>query len=177
MSSTPIPTGDVNVRMLFEATEHKPGTGGHVSLFINDEKVGEGDMPRTVPVTFTSYSGMDIGRDNGLVVDRAYEDKAPYAFTGTVKQVVFDIKPATHEEEQALHEHGGAACRGRGCRRLTISRWSAGRATRVTGSPGHPAGRRRGHERGGRVGTGRRQCRRRRFRIRPRWPGLRTGPS
>jgi arylsulfatase A-like enzyme/uncharacterized membrane protein len=106
VSSTPIPTGDVNVRMLFEATEHKPGTGGHVSLFVNNEQVGEGDMPRTVPVTFTSYSGMDIGRDNGLVVDRAYEDKAPYAFTGTVKQVVFDIKPATHEEEQALHEHG-----------------------------------------------------------------------
>ena len=62
-------------------------------------------MPRTVPVTFTSYSGMDVGRDNGLVVDRTYEDKAPYAFTGTVKRVVFDIKPATHEEAQALHEH------------------------------------------------------------------------
>jgi arylsulfatase len=105
VSSTPIPTGDVSVRMLFEATEHKPGTGGHVSLFINDEKVGEGDMPRTVPVTFTSYSGMDVSRDNGLVVDLAYEDRAPYAFTGTVKQVVFDIKPATQEDEQALHEH------------------------------------------------------------------------
>ena len=105
VSSTPLPTGDVKVRMLFEATEHKPGTGGHVSLFINDEQVGEGDMPRTVPVTFTSYSGMDIGRDNGLVVDRAYEDKAPYAFTGTVKRVVFDIQPAAHEDEQALHEH------------------------------------------------------------------------
>ena len=106
VSSTPVPTGDVSVRMLFEATEHKPGTGGHVSLFINDQRVGEGDMPRTVPVTFTSYSGMDVGRDNGLVVDRAYEAKAPYAFTGTVKNVVFDIKPVTHEEEQALHEHG-----------------------------------------------------------------------
>ena len=105
VSSTPLPTGDVTVRMLFEATEHKPGTGGHVSLFINDEQVGEGDMPRTVPVTFTSYSGMDIGRDNGLVVDRAYEDRAPYAFTGTVKRVVFDIQPAAHEDEQALHEH------------------------------------------------------------------------
>ncbi len=105
VSSKPIPTGEVNVRMLFEATEHKPGTGGHVSLFVNDEQVGEGDMPRTVPVTFTSYSGMDIGRDNGLVVDRAYEDKAPYAFTGTVKKVVFDIKPATHEDQEALHEH------------------------------------------------------------------------
>jgi len=27
------------------------------------------------------------------------------AFTGTVDQVVFDLRPATHEDEQALHEH------------------------------------------------------------------------
>ncbi len=49
---------------------------------------------------------MDIGRDNGGVVDLAYEEKAPYAFTGTVKKVVFDFKPAgTHEAEKALHQH------------------------------------------------------------------------
>jgi hypothetical protein len=45
---------------------------------------------------------MDVGRDNGLVVDLAYEDKAPYPFTGTVKKVVFDLESATHEDEQAL---------------------------------------------------------------------------
>ena len=33
-------------------------------------------------------------------------DKAPYAFTGTVKKVVFDLKPpSAHEDEKALHEH------------------------------------------------------------------------
>jgi len=104
-ASSPLPAGDVTVRMLFDATEQKPGTGGHVTLFVNDQAVGEGDMPHTVPIAFTSYSGMDIGRDNGLVVDLAYEDKAPYAFTGTVKKVVFDLKPGTHEEEKALHAH------------------------------------------------------------------------
>jgi arylsulfatase len=100
-----LPGGDVTVRMLFEATENKPGSGGHVTLFINDEPVGEGDMPRTVPISFTTYAAMDIGRDNGLVVDLAYEDKAPYAFTGKLKKVVFDLKPAHHEAEQALHAH------------------------------------------------------------------------
>lgn len=64
-----------------------------------------GKMPHTVPIAFSSYAGMDIGRDNGLVVDLAYQNKAPYVFTGTVKKVVFDLKPATHEDEQALHEH------------------------------------------------------------------------
>ena len=47
---------------------------------------------------------MDIGRDNGGVVDLSYEDQAPFAFTGTVKKVVFDIKPhLTTEDESELH--------------------------------------------------------------------------
>ena len=96
--------------MLFESAEPKPGSGGHVTLLVNGEPVGEGDMPKTVPVTFTSYAGMDIGKDYGLVVDRAYEDKAPYAFTGTVRQVVFDLNPvsaaAKHAHAHDLHHHG-----------------------------------------------------------------------
>lgn len=40
---------------------------------------------------------MDIGGGNDLVVDCNYEDKAPLAFTGTVKEVVFDPKPV-HQE-------------------------------------------------------------------------------
>jgi hypothetical protein len=72
--------------MLLEADENKPGTGGKVTLWANDKQIGEGRMSHTVPVMVSSYSGMDVGRDNGFVVDRAYEDKAAYAFTGTVKQ-------------------------------------------------------------------------------------------
>jgi arylsulfatase A-like enzyme len=102
-STKPLPSGDVKVKMLFEAHEPKPGTGGQVRLFINDEEVGGGDIEQTVPITFTSYAGMDIGRDNGLVVDLDYEDKAPYAFTGTVKKVTFDLQPATHDEIVDLH--------------------------------------------------------------------------
>ncbi|MGL6280041.1 MAG: sulfatase-like hydrolase/transferase, partial [Gaiella sp.] len=104
-ASSALPAGEVSVRMLFESDEPKPGSGGKVTLFVNGEAVGEGAMPKTVPVTFTSYAGMDVGRDNGLVVDLGYEDKAPYAFTGEVKRVVFDLHPHTHDDERALHEH------------------------------------------------------------------------
>ena len=103
-ATEPLPTGEVNVKMLFETDAPKPGSGGSVTLFINDQPVGQGQMPRTVPLAFTTYSGMDIGRDNGLVVDRAYEDKAPYRFTGTIRKVVFDLKPVSHEDELALHQ-------------------------------------------------------------------------
>jgi arylsulfatase A-like enzyme/uncharacterized membrane protein len=105
VSTKPLPTGNVSVKMLFEIDEPKPGSGGKVTLWANDEQIGEGRLDKTIPLTPTSYAGLDIGRDNGLVVDLDYEDKAPYAFTGTVKQVVFDLKPHTHEDEQALHEH------------------------------------------------------------------------
>ena len=54
---------------------------------------------------WSEYAGMDVGRDNGGVVDREYEDKAPFAFTGTVKQVVFDLQPVNQEAEQDLHRH------------------------------------------------------------------------
>ncbi|HEU4528309.1 MAG TPA: sulfatase-like hydrolase/transferase [Actinomycetota bacterium] len=104
-STEPIPTGQVRLKMLFEADEPRPGTSGKVTLWANDEQIGEGTMPRTISLIFTTYAGMDIGRDNGGVVDLAYEDRAPYAFTGSVKQVVFDLKPSRHESEKELHEH------------------------------------------------------------------------
>jgi arylsulfatase len=98
--------------MLFEADEPKPGTAGTVTLWANDRQIGEGRIERTVPVAFSSYAGMDISRDNGLVVDRRYAAKKPYVFTGTVNKVVFDLKPTHLEAEQELHEH--AAVQGMG---------------------------------------------------------------
>jgi arylsulfatase len=103
-STSPVPTGDVTVTMRFDADAPKPATGGAVTLWANDTKIGEGRMGRTVPLRFSGYAGMDVGRDNGLPVDReAYGDKSPYAFTGTVKKVVFDLKPEIHEDERKLH--------------------------------------------------------------------------
>jgi len=114
ISTEPIPTGDVTVKMLFEADEPKPGTGGRVTLFANDKEIGEGTIPHTVAMLYTTYAAMDIGRDNGGVVDLDYEDKAPYAFTGTVKEVVFDLRPASLQEERALHHHGSTQAVGQG---------------------------------------------------------------
>ncbi len=108
VSATPLPTGDVSVKMLFEADATIPGTGGRVTLWANGEQVAEGKLARTVPVAFSSYAGMDIGRDNGLVVDREYEPRAPYAFTGTVRRVVFDLRPALHSDVTQLHQHAAS---------------------------------------------------------------------
>ena len=65
----PLPEGEVTVRMEFAADAAKPATGGEVTLFIDDRPVGKGRMDHTVPIRFSGYAGMDIGRDNGGVVD------------------------------------------------------------------------------------------------------------
>ncbi len=113
VSTEPIPTGDVAIRMQFDADTEERSAGGTVSLYANDHPIGGGRLNRTVFLRFSPYGGMDIGRDNGLVVDPAYAPRAPFAFTGNVKNVVFDLKPAArHEDEQALHAaatHGATA--------------------------------------------------------------------
>ena len=102
-STEAVPTGDVSVKLQFDAEAPKPGTGGHVTLWANDKQIGEGHMDRTVALRFSFYAGMDIGRDHGMTVDKAYRDRAPYAFTGTVKKVVFDLKPAALTDELKVH--------------------------------------------------------------------------
>ena len=92
-SDTPLPTGEVNVRLEFHADAPEPATGGDIRLFANGNEIGKGRMDHSVPFRFSAYAGMDIGRDNGGVVDRGYAHLAPFAFTGTIKKVVFDIKP------------------------------------------------------------------------------------
>jgi arylsulfatase len=114
VSDTPIPTGDVLVKMLFEMDEPKPGAGGKVTLLANEDVIGEGRLEHTCSMLFTTYAGMDMGRDNGGVVDEDYADKAPYPFTGTLRKVVFDLHPMSLEDELALHESQQHAAVGAG---------------------------------------------------------------
>ena len=113
VSDAPLPTGAVTVRLEFQADEAKPATGGDIRMFANGTEIGKGRMDHSVPFRFSGYAGMDIGRDNGGVVDRGYADRAPFAFTGTINKVVFDIQPhLSGDDEHSLHEsahHGHVA--------------------------------------------------------------------
>jgi arylsulfatase len=93
-SSQPLPTGPVAVRYEFTAdTPGKLGTGGQGRLFVNGQLVGQNRMEHGVPLRFSSYSGMDIGKDNGDPVSASYGAKSPFHFTGRIGKVVFDIVP------------------------------------------------------------------------------------
>ena len=61
-STEKIPAGKVTVTMLFETDKPQPGSGGTVTLWADERQIGEGRIDHTVPVAFSSYAGMDIGR-------------------------------------------------------------------------------------------------------------------
>ena len=114
-SDTPLPTGSVNVRMEFEADAPKPATGGDVTLSSNGRAGRRGRMDHTVPVALLRLRGHGHRPRQRPVVDRNYADKSPFAFTGNVKKVVFDVNPhLTDEDEQALHEHAQQSLSGHG---------------------------------------------------------------
>jgi arylsulfatase len=108
-----LPTGDITVLYEFEVTgdpelrsgKGAPGTG---RLFVNGNKVGEVDMDVTVPFLF-SAEGLSIGSDYGDSVDHE-NYRTTFGFTGTVKQVVYDLSAgAIHDAEaeaEAASRHG-----------------------------------------------------------------------
>ncbi|MEW6130437.1 MAG: arylsulfatase [Acidobacteriota bacterium] len=85
-SSETLPSGMATLRMEFTAS----GAKGVAALFINDKKVGEGLVPRTVPITFGLSEGMTIGRDPSTPVVETYQ--SPFAFNGKIKKVVMELK-------------------------------------------------------------------------------------
>ncbi len=90
-ASETLPMGKIQVRYEFAADEPgKPATGGRGRLFVGDKQVGENHMEHTVPLRFTTYAGMDIGKDNGEPVSLTYKARSPFPFTGKIGKVVFD---------------------------------------------------------------------------------------
>jgi arylsulfatase A-like enzyme len=99
-----LPTGDVNVMLEFEKTgdaDIRAGKGapGTATLIQNGEVVGSVDMDVTVPLIF-SAEGMTVGRDYGDSVSKAIY-QPPFDFTGTVKQVTFDLSGDAIEDAEA----------------------------------------------------------------------------
>ena len=93
MSATAeVPTG----RLILGAAFTREGDGmpatGTLSLFIDDEKVGEGRI-MTQPGNFSLVGeGLNVGRDPGEPVTGDYPGTSPFRFSGgTIKQAVVDI--------------------------------------------------------------------------------------
>jgi arylsulfatase len=91
-STKEIPTGNVIFGASFEREGDSMPTTGTLSLFIDDEKVGEGKI-MTQPGNFSLVGeGLNVGKDGGEPVTSDYSGSHPYAFTGgTIKEAIVDV--------------------------------------------------------------------------------------
>jgi arylsulfatase len=87
-----IPTGPVTLGASFVREGDAMPTAGTLSLYIGDEKVGEGRIT-TQPGNFSLVGeGLNVGRDPGEPVTSDYDVPHPHAFTGgTISRAIVDV--------------------------------------------------------------------------------------
>ncbi|MBD2752547.1 arylsulfatase [Spirosoma validum] len=84
--NTPLPTGAVQLRA--DVTYGQNGSG-LVSLYVNNAKVGEGTLSKTLGNLY-SHEGVNVGLDDLTPVSDTY--KVPFAFTGKINKVTLDFE-------------------------------------------------------------------------------------
>lgn len=88
-----LPHGDLKITLKHSMKEARLNGPSLVELFIDDEPVGAIDIQATVYGVYSAHETFDIGRDEGMPVNREYEDKGKFIFTpGQLHKVVFDIE-------------------------------------------------------------------------------------
>jgi len=95
-SSVPVSPGKNVVRMEFKYDGGGVAKGGLVTLYLNDKKVGEGRVEKTIPARFTADETFDTGLDSASPVSADYQ--SPFKFPGTINKVEIDVQPANLSE-------------------------------------------------------------------------------
>lgn len=90
-----MPAGKATLRFEFAKTGENRGSG---ALYINDKKVGEGEIPHTVPIAYSLCGeGLCCGYGGGVPVTDDY--RPPFTFTGRLYKVVVDVIGKKHRDE------------------------------------------------------------------------------
>jgi len=93
-STRPLPEGHVVLRGEFAYDGGGYGRGATLSLYVNDQKVGEARMAQTLAFNLGLGATLDVGMDTGAPADEAYE--APFPFTATINNVVIQLRPPSN---------------------------------------------------------------------------------
>jgi arylsulfatase len=90
VSNMSVPSGKVELKCLFVNEGKMLGGPASVTLFINGQPVGTGQIEKQVRGRF-SVETLDVGVDALTPVSKAYEHKRPFWFTGKIEKVRFDF--------------------------------------------------------------------------------------
>ena len=96
-STEALPRGKSTIRFEFDYDGGGVGKGGMGTLFINDMKVGEGRIEKTVPFIYAFDESFDVGEDWGTPVSPSYT--VPFKFTSTIKQVTIEAKSSAEDKD------------------------------------------------------------------------------
>jgi arylsulfatase len=80
------------------------GKGGTVSLYVNDKKVGEGRIEKTVPARYSADETFDIGMDTGSPVSDTYSSPNPFAGKIHKVDIALGESALTEEHEQQVRD-------------------------------------------------------------------------
>jgi arylsulfatase len=95
-STDTLSPGPATIRVDFKYDGGGVGKGGTVSMFINDKKVAEGRVEKTVLGRYSADETFDIGMDTGSPVSDDYTSPNPY--TGILQKVLIHLQPTDHTE-------------------------------------------------------------------------------
>ncbi len=95
-SSEKLSPGPATVRMEFSYDGGGLGRGGVVTLYVNDKKVGEGRIEKTIFARFSADGTFDIGMDTGSPVSNDY--KSPNPYSGNLRKVEIHLAGTDHTE-------------------------------------------------------------------------------
>ncbi|GAB7564594.1 arylsulfatase AtsD [Methylobacillus methanolivorans] len=106
-AETPLPAGELELKLVFDYDGGGVGKGGLARIFINGVESAQGRVEKTMPFIMSwNAEGFDVGRDTGAQVG-PYENGFP--FSGTIHKVDVDLRSFPDAETQALVERGRAA--------------------------------------------------------------------
>ncbi len=104
-AAKPVASGRHVVRYEFEKRGKEPfGAGGMGRIFVDGQKVAEGEIPTTTAFGYSLDETFDIGCDKGAPVTDEYPPLA--SFTGKIVRVDVDLEPdVAADEARHAKEH------------------------------------------------------------------------
>ena len=104
-SAKPVTAGKHVIKYEFVFEGGKPGSGGKCMLYVDDQKVAEGQIPKTQPFLFSADEGVDVGLDGETAVSNDYK-QGENKFSGKIHKIVIHTSPSklTAQEQKKIDE-------------------------------------------------------------------------